>query len=119
MATFTFRHGDPIMMDHTPAAGDVTAGDYVELGNLTGLTCGVAHKDIANTELGALAVGGGVYDVKVANTGVAVGDKLHYDSTLVALSDVSTNNSQFGFALEATAAANLTIKCLHVPYVPI
>jgi len=107
------------MVDHTPAAGDVTAGDYVQLGNLTGITCGVAHKDISNTILGAIAVGGGVYDVKVANTGVAVGDKLHYDSSLVALSDVSTNNSQFGFAVEATAAVNTVVKVLHVPYVPI
>ena len=118
MATFTFRHGNPIMIDHT-AASDITAGDLVSLGNLAGITCGVAHKDIADTELGAIAVGGGVYDVKVANTNVAVGDKLHYDSTLVALSDVSTNNSQFGFAVEATTAVNTTVKVLHFPYVPI
>jgi len=118
MATFTFRHGDPVMIDHTPAAGDVTAGDAVTFGNLTGFTMGVAHKDIANTELGAVSCGGGVYDVKFAlNT--SVGDKLHYDSSLLALTTNSTNNSQFGFAVEATTAVNTVAKAYHDPFVPI
>ena len=29
MADATFRHGAPIMIDYTPAAGDVDAGDIV------------------------------------------------------------------------------------------
>jgi len=117
MATITFRHGDPVMMDYTPGSA-VSAGEYVELGNLAGLTCGVTHKDIAASELGALAVGGGVYDVKFAlNTNV--GDKLHYSTGLAALTTTSTNASQFGYALETTSAVNTTAKALHVPYVPI
>jgi len=117
MATITFRHGNPVMMDYTPGSA-VSAGCYVELGNLVGLTCGVTHEDIAASELGAIGVGGGVYDVKFALC-TNVGDMVHYSTGLAALTTNSTNSSQFGYALETTAAVNLTAKAIHVPYVTI
>lgn len=118
MAEATFRHGDPVMIDYTPSAGDVSAGQILLYGNLTGLTCVVAHKDIANTVQGAVAAGGGVYDVKVASN-YAAGTKVHWDDTNAVLTSTSTNFTQFGFTVEAAAAANDVVKVLHHPYVPI
>lgn len=117
MVEAIFRHGNPIMVDWT-AASDLTAGDIVLVANLTGITCGVAHKDIANTDLGALAVGGGVYDCQVASN-YAVGTKVHKPTANAILTSTSTNAAQFGFTVEAAAAANDVVKVLHHPYVPI
>ncbi len=58
MAEATFRHGDPTMIDYTPSSGNITAGQVVLLGNLTGISVGIAHQDITNNTLGALAAGG-------------------------------------------------------------
>jgi len=61
MANATFRHGEPLMIDYTPSAGDVEAGDIVVLGTIgtntggTGALACVAHRPIANNALGALA----------------------------------------------------------------
>ena len=110
-----YRHGDPVMIDHTPGA-DVSAGQVVLIGNTTGFTCGVAHSDIANGELGAIAAGGGVYAVKVASN-YAAGTKVYWDDTNSILTTTSTNMSLFGFTVEAAAAANAVVKVLHEPYV--
>lgn len=117
MADFTFRHGDPVMIDYTPGAGNVAAGDGVLLGNTTGLTMGVAHKDIENSTLGALAAGGGVYDAMVADN-YAAGTLVYKPAGNAILTTTSTNNAQFGFTVEASAAANAVVKVLHHPYVP-
>lgn len=109
MATANFVSGKPVMADYTPGSA-VAAGDVVVLEN----TVGIAHKDIAASELGALAVGGGVYDmVYLAN--VAVGTKMYYDGTSK-VSSTSTNNTAFGFALESTGAANTVGQVLHWPF---
>lgn len=110
-----FRHGDPIMMDHT-AASDIAAGQVVLVGNTTGLTCGVAHLAISNTYAGTLAVGGGVYDC-VATSNYAAGTKVWWDDANNKVTTTSTNNALFGFTLEAAAAANAVIEVLHKPYV--
>ena len=62
MSDTTFRHGKPRMIDYE-AGADIDAGEVLLAGNTTGLTCVIAHSDIANTKLGAVAAGGGVYDV--------------------------------------------------------
>ena len=115
MAEAIFRHGDPIMMDHT-AAADVAAGEVVIIGNLAGLCCGVAHLAIANTAAGALAAGGGIYDV-VATSNYAAGSKVYWDNSTNKVTTTSTNNALFGFTVEAAAAANAVIEVLHMPYV--
>jgi hypothetical protein len=78
MAEAVFRHGDPVHMDYTPSAGNVAAGEVVLLGNTAGLTCGIAHLDITNNALGALAVGGGIYDVTMI-TNIAAYTKVYWD----------------------------------------
>lgn len=114
-AKATFRHGDPVMVDYTPSSGNITAGDVVLGGNTTGLTCLVAHRDITNNYLGALAAGGGVYSVKVASNYAAF-TKVYWDATNSVLTSTSTNMSQFGYTVEASAAANTVVKVLHKPY---
>lgn len=110
-----YRHGDPVMVDYTPGA-DVDAGDMVLVGNTAGWTLGVAHVDIANGELGALAAGGGVYECQVASN-YAAGSKVYKPSGNAILTTTSTNNALFGFTVEDSAAANARVKVLHKPYV--
>lgn len=109
-----FRHGDPVYMDHTPGAGAVVAGQVVLLGNTTGLTCGIAHLDIANNALGALAMGGGVYDVTML-TNLAPYTKVYWDDTNNKVVSTSTNNAQFGYLLEGNTGVNTIVEALHVP----
>lgn len=117
MADTTFRHGDPVMIDYTPAAGDVDAGDVILLGNTTGLTCVIAHRDIENTVLGAVAAGGGVYDV-VNLDNAADGTKVYWDNSAKKVTTTSTNNAQFGMIVsDGGGGANTTARALHHPYV--
>jgi hypothetical protein len=122
MAEATFRHGAPTMVDYTPAAGAITEGQVVLLGSVTANTAGegavacIAHRPIANNELGALAVGGGVYDVVNLNN-AANGKKVYWDDTNNKVTTVSTNNAVFGWiAASGGGGANSTAKAIHAPY---
>lgn len=117
MPETTFRHGDPVYVDHTPAAGNVAAGQVVLLGNTTGLTCGIAHRDITNNTLGALAAGGGIYDVVNLNN-AANYVKVYWDDTNNKVTTTSTNNALFGFIVtDGGGGNNSTARALHHPYV--
>lgn len=111
----SFRSGAPRFVDYTPAA-NATAGAIVLLGNTTGICNGVAHSDLTNAVAGTLAVGGGVYNVKVASN-YAAWTKVYWDATNSVLTTTSTNMSLFGFTVEASAAANSVVKVLHFPTV--
>lgn len=113
----TFRHGEPTMVDYTPAAGNVTTGDVVLLGNTTGLTCGIAHHDILNNTVGALAMGGGIYDVTNLNNAANYA-KVWWDATNSKITTVSTNNALFGFVTQSGGGgANTTCRARHFPFV--
>jgi hypothetical protein len=112
-----FRHGDPLMVDYTPAAGNVAAGQVVLLGNTTGFTCGVAHSDIVNNVLGALGAGGGVYQLLNLNNAANYA-KVWWDDTNNKATTVSTNNALFGFVVSrGGGGANSACDVLHYPYV--
>lgn len=122
MAEATFRHGSPVMIDHTPGGGDVAAGQVVVLGEVTANTAGegaiacVAHRPITNNTLGALAAGGGVYDVVNLNN-AADGAKVFWDDSTNKVTTTSTNNAVFGYIVSGGAGgANSTAKALHKPY---
>ena len=116
MPQTVYRHGDPVMVDYTPSAGDVSAGDVVLSGNTAGWTCGIAHVDIANNTLGALAAGGGVYDVVNLNN-AANGTKVYWDNANDKVTTVSTNNATFGYIVDdGGGGANSTCRALHQPY---
>ena len=117
MAETTFRHGEPRMIDYTPSSGNISVGQVVLAGNTTGLTCLVAHHDITNNVLGAMAAGGGVYDVVNLNNSANYA-KVYWDDTNNKVTSVSTNNALFGFIVTGGAGgANSTARALHFPYV--
>lgn len=121
MAEATFRHGAPVMVDHTPSSGNISEGQVVLLGSVTANTAGtgaiaaVAHRPIINSTLGALAVGGGVYDVTNLNN-AANGAKVYWDDSNNKVTTVSTNNAKFGYIVaDGAGGANSTAKALHSP----
>lgn len=117
MADATFRHGAPVMVDYTPASGNVAAGAVVLVGNTTGWTCGVAHVDIENSTLGALASGGGVYQCVNLNN-AANGTKVWWDDSNNKVTTTSTNNALFGFVVSnGGGGANTNCDVLHQPHV--
>lgn len=122
MADTTFRHGDPLMVDYTPAAGDVSAGEVVVLVSISanttgaGVCTGIAHRDISNSVQGAVAVGGGVYDV-VNLSNAADYAIVYWDDTAKKVTTTSTNNGQFGFIVaDGGGGANSTAKAMHHPF---
>jgi hypothetical protein len=117
MAEATFRHGNPTFADFTPGAGNIAAGQVVLLGNLTGLGLGIAHQDIENTKLGALAVGGGVYDVTML-TNIAPWATVYWDDTNNKVVTTSTNMATFGVLLTGNTGANTVVRALHAPMTP-
>lgn len=117
MAETTFRQGNPVMVDYTPSSGNVAAGQVILVGNTAGWTCGIAHVDITNNNLGAIASGGGVYDA-VNLDNAATGAKVYWDNAAKKITTFSTNNALFGFVVAAGAGgANSTCRVLHKPYV--
>ncbi len=124
MADSTFRHGDPVMVDYTPASGNIAIGEVVVLGTVTANTSGtgalaaVAHRPITNNTLGALAVGGGVYSLVNLNN-AANGAKVYWDiaNNTRKVTSVSTNNAVFGWIV-ANGGGGANTACLvsHAPY---
>lgn len=119
-----FRHAEPnvVMEDHTPSGGNIAAGQVVVLGTVTANTGGagalaaIAHRAIVNNELGALAVGGGVYECVNLNN-AATGAKVYWEDTVNKVTTVSTNNAVFGVIDGAGGGgANSTCHVLHKPY---
>jgi hypothetical protein len=124
MADTTFRHGDPTLVDYTPASGAIAVGEVVVIGSVTANTSGtgalalVCHRPIANSTLGALATQGGVYDVINLNN-AATGAKVYWDvvNNTRKVTSVSTNNAVFGWIVaEGAGGANTTAKAYHNPF---
>lgn len=108
--TAIFRRGRPIMADYTPTDGNVNAGDIVLQ---DGLVC-IAHPDLENNRPGALAVGGGIYDMLVADN-YAAGTPVFFDDGDIVDSADGGNNAPFGFMV-ADAPDNTTrTEVLHWP----
>lgn len=122
MPDTTFRHGNPVNVDYTPGGGNVAAGEVVLLGSVTantagvGAVAGIAPVPIVNNELGALSVGGGVYDVVNLNN-AANGATVYWEDSVNKVTTVSTNNAKFGYIVHGGGGgANSTAKALHKPY---
>lgn len=118
MADFTLVQGTPRMVDHTPGSA-VAAGEAVIIDNLAY----IAHLDIAASELGALAAGGGIYDCEAFGT-VADGEKVYLDSASgneVGLSaQVAIGSPHIGFVVpreDGVVGGNDgdTVRILHAP----
>ena len=117
MAEANYRHGDPTMIDYTPASGNISAGQVVLLGNTSGVCLGVAHQDITNNVLGSLDVHGGCYDVVNLNNAANYA-KVWWDDTNNKVTTTSTNNAQFGYVIEGGGGgANTTCTAFLEPLV--
>lgn len=123
MADATFRNGDPVMVDYTPASGNVAEGTVIVLGSVTANTSGtggfavVAHKAITNSTLGAVAVGDGIYAMVNLNN-AATGAKVYWDiqNNTRKVTSVSTNNVQMGYIVASGGGgANTTCYVKHQP----
>ena len=95
MATY-IQQGE--FVDYTPSGADVAAGDVVALGNDF---FGVALRDIADGEKGALATGG-IFEFVSTGT-VAAGALVFWDSGNKRVSTAAANNTYIGRASAAAA----------------
>jgi hypothetical protein len=104
------------MIDYTPASGNVAAGDVILAGNAAGISCVIAHVPITNNTLGAVAAGGGVYDMINLNNAADFA-KVYWDpATPTKVTTTSTNNAKFGYvAYNGGGGANTTCQVVHDP----
>ncbi|GAI99836.1 unnamed protein product [marine sediment metagenome] len=98
-----FKQGTPIMSDHTPGA-DVPGGEVV----VVGVTPMVAHRDVDNGELGALAVSGGIYEM-TGDAAILAGVSVFWDDTAKKVTETASGNSHFGFTRNAEITGD-TVK---------
>ena len=107
-----FIHGDPLMVDYTPGTA-VSAGDVVVVGEVPF----VAHSDIAASELGALAAGGGVYEGLTDGSLDTGGALVYWDDTEGEFVASSSGNKHFGYTLPGQGATDDqdTIRVIHSP----
>jgi predicted RecA/RadA family phage recombinase len=106
MATAIFIH-DGNSIDYTPGS-NVAAGDVVPQGDLVG----IAKRDIVANALGALAVTG-VFDVPKAtgaSTAIAVGAKVHWNSTTKQATTTASGNKYLGKTVKAAVDADATVR---------
>jgi len=113
MPEAVLRQGAPEFVDYTPSAGNIAAGQVIALAN-TGIGCLIAHQDITNNILGAVAIGGGVYDVTML-TNIAPYARVYWDDTNNKVVTTSTL-PLFGYLIEGNTGTNTVVKALHKPY---
>lgn len=122
MAMTTFRHGNPVMVDYTPASGNVALGDVVVISAATtnsttgaaGLL-GIATHAITNNTLGALAVQGSVHSFVNLNN-AATGAIAFWDATNNKATTVTNSNCQIGkIVANGGGGANTTCYILLQP----
>lgn len=86
-----FKQGSPQFLDYTPGSA-VEAGEVLVVGDLVL----IAHNAIAANKLGALASGGGVYDM-VGDGVIAKGKKVYWDATNDKATETAGSNKILGF----------------------
>ena len=113
MVDAKFVHGTPHvqMMDYTPSSA-VTGGSVVVVGDRPL----IAHRDIAADEQGALAAGGGVYEV-MAGEAIAAGKLVYWDDTNKKVIETKSTNTTFGY-MEADSSASADEDMVRVHHVP-
>lgn len=111
------RSGEPDFIDFTPAGGNIPQGEVTLLGNTVGLTCGIPHRSLLNNTLGAIAIGGGVYEMRNLNNAANFA-KVWWDNTNRGVTTTSTNNALFGFiAWGGGGGTNSIAFVRHFPFV--
>lgn len=107
-----FVSGNYNTIPYTPS-GAVSAGDVVVEGDLVL----IAHNDIAAGVQGAMACGGGVYEVtKTSGTTPALGDEAYWDDSNNQIEDTTTSNTIFGYFAALGVSGETTVRVLHQPH---
>lgn len=107
--------GKPRMIDYTPGS-NVAAGAVVVLNDINV----IAHNDIAASTLGAVAIGGGEYEMPKSTAGssaIAAGKKVYWDDSanVITTNSNSGANKQIGFTTAASVDADATQLVQHAP----
>lgn len=113
MPEATFKQGNPLMVDHTPGSA-VAAGEVLVASGV----CRIAHLDMASGDLGALAAGGGVYDVARLADGSddwADGVQIFWDASENRATTASTGNTHLGYAVGAVTGTAASGMVHHTP----
>lgn len=115
MAQATLVHGAPVMVDYTPGSA-VTAGDVIVAEDAVF----VAHNSIAASALGAVAAGGGVYQLSKATTSgsaIAFGDTVYWDDSNNQGTATASSHKKFGICVTDGGAgdSDSTVLVLHRP----
>jgi predicted RecA/RadA family phage recombinase len=109
-----FKHGEPLMVDHTPGSA-VSAGDVIK----TNDSLRIAHSDIASGAKGALAAGGGVYEFpKTSGSTTAIADDklVYWDATNHVITTTSSGNTKLGYTVGASVDGDTTQRVRHVVF---
>jgi predicted RecA/RadA family phage recombinase len=109
MAQVTLVGGDPIVCDYT-AGATITAGDVI----VTADTPRIALRDIANGDLGALSVVGGIYEC-TGDAAIAADKKVYWNNTDNKVTETSSGNKVFGRTVSACSADGATCNVYHDP----
>ncbi len=111
MSQAQFVHGEPLMVDHTAGGSAIPAGTVL----VVGTTTRIAHNDIAANEFGALAAGGGVYDVaKATGAGIDDGALVYFNTTNKNVVAASSGNTLMGRAIGSTASGATVQRVQHI-----
>lgn len=107
-----FVQGKPLMVDHRPTVA-VAAGDVVVIGDAVR----IAHSDIEADQLGALASGGGGYDVPKAvggATAITDGTTLYWDDVNSLATATAGALKLLGEAIGDVGDDDATVRVQHI-----
>jgi predicted RecA/RadA family phage recombinase len=105
------RYEDGVLtVPHTPSGADVATGDVV----ITNNQVGICVRPIADGELGALNIRGGVYEC-TGDAAIAAGKRVYWDATNDKVTETVGTNKIFGTTVTACAADNGTCDVEHNP----
>lgn len=113
MATATFVHGSPVMLDHTPGAA-VAAGDIIVVGD----EIRIAHQPIAANALGALAApsGNAVYRIPKAtgaSTAIAAGKRVWWNAGGSVVTETQSTHKPLGITVAAVGDNDASVLVRH------
>lgn len=105
-----FVSGDPLSVDYTPSGADIEAGEVKVVGDVPA----IARLKIVDGELGALDVGGGVYEC-VPSGIIAAGVKVYWDDTNNKVTATAGGNKVFGWNGLAASVNLVAHEFIHNP----
>lgn len=110
MAQSTYKHGDPLMVDYTPSGEAISLGEVKLVGDIPM----IAHRPIADGDKGALAAGGGVYEV-AGDAAIAVGKKVYWNDSANKVTETSSGNKAIGYTITACSGDAALCNIVHDP----